>query len=174
MTSEMIPLRICGADGTVDAEANKNNLSRFHFRVERVANDCIVRDGNGSEASSYGTRVDGKPIPPQGCVRLASGRDVGVSAGREGVALEMRVRFYRDRLGRAAGFVLDRQDGARQRICAVWRDVPLDGDEHVLWNGSRWMLSSGDAPAVPLVIGNSVSIGGKSFVVMSFRQTHVR
>jgi hypothetical protein len=170
----LIPLRICGSDGMVDVDANKNNLSRFHFRVERAANDCILRDGNGSEPSSYGTRVDGKPVPPQGCVCLASDRDVSVSAGREGVALEMRVRFYRDSWGRAAGFVLDRQDGARQRVCVVWRDVPLDGDKRVFWNGSRWMLSVGDAPSVPLVIGTSVSIGGKPFVVLSFRQTHVR
>ena len=170
----LIPLRICGSDGMVDVDANKNNLSRFHFRVERAANDCILRDGNGSEPSSYGTRVDGKPVPPQGCVCLASDRDVSVSAGREGVALEMRVRFYRDSWGRAAGFVLDRQDGARQRVCVVWRDVPLDGDKRVFWNGSRWMLSVDDAPSVPLVIGTSVSIGGKPFVVLSFRQTHVR
>ncbi len=170
----LIPLRICGADGLVDQEANKNNISRFHFRIERAASDCLVRDGDGNSASAYGTRVDGAPLPPRGCIRIASGRDVEISAGREGVALGMRVKFHRDQWGRAAGFVLDRQDGARQRVCAVWRDLPLGGDERVAWNGSRWMLASGDGAVVPLVIGNSVSIGGKSFVVLPFRQTHVR
>ena len=169
-----IPLRICGEDGTVDRAANEHNISRFHFRIERSASDCIVSDGDNEAPSSYGTRIDDAAIPPKGSKRIAPDRDVVIEAGHIGRALKMHVKFHRDEWGRPAGFLMERCDGARQRICAAWREVPLNGSERVSWSGSRWMYSGGDNVTVPLVVGTTVSVGGKPFVVLPFRQTHVR
>ena len=180
-----IPLRICGPDGMVDYEANRFGqpdslgrrsyvLSRLHFEIKRTGGDCVVSDGANGRPSSTGTRVDASPLPPCGAVKLVPRRETALEAGCEEKALRMRVTFHRDAWGRAEGFVLSRQDGARQRVCAVWRDVPLGDGESVFWSGILWQLSAGGKPPIPLVVGTAVTIEGKSFLVLPFRQTHVR
>ena len=169
----LIPLRVCGDDGRVDSAANDGNLSRFHFSIERAGCDCVLRDGAGTTPSTYGTRVDGVPLRPLGAKSLASGRAVEIEAGRSGVALKMRVVSHRDSLGQAAGFVLDRLDGARQRICAVWSAVPLDDGTGISWDGRCWTLHTRFSGQVPLCVGAKVAIGGRLFDVQPFHPTHL-
>ena len=167
----VIPLRVCGADGRVDRQANEGNLSRFHFCIERIGNDCVLKDGAADVPSSYGTRVNGEQLPPLGMKRLAAGCATEIEAGRSGVALKMRAVFHRDSHGRAAGFVLDRLDGARQRTCAVWGELPLGDGASVLWDGFRWTLKTGPSGQVPISVGAKVLIGGRLFDVQPFHQT---
>jgi len=169
----LIPLRVCGADGHVDAVANDGNISRFHFSIERAGCDCVLRDGSGNVPSTYGTRVDGVQLLPLGTKKLAIGRTVEIEAGRSGVALKMRAVFHRDSLGQAAGFVLDRLDGACQRVCAVWSEVPLEDGTSISWDGRCWTLRTRFSGQVPLCVGSKVSIGGRSFDVQPFHQTHL-
>ena len=169
----LIPLRVCGADGHVDAVANDGNLSRFHFSIERAGCDCVLRDGAGNVPSTYGTRVDGVQLRPLGAKKLAIGRTVEIEVGRSDVALKMRAVFHRDSLGQAAGFVLDRLDGARQRICAVWSEVPLEDGTSISWDGHSWTLLTRLSEPVPLCVGAKVAIGGRSFDVQPFYQTHL-
>lgn len=176
-----VVLRVCGADGRVDRPANENNISRFHFRIEAEGRDCRLRDGDTIDdperghkkgPSSYGTRLDGEELPGAGCVSLMSGRDIALCIGRKDVELRMRLHLYCDAWRVPQGFVIDRKDGAKQRICAVWREVPLNGREKIEWNGSSWSFV-GTTGCVPLAIGMSVSMDGKSFAVLPFYQTHV-
>ena len=176
-----VVLRVCGADGRVDRPANENNISRFHFRVEAEGRDCRLRDGDTIDdperghkkgPSSYGTRLDGESVPGAGCVSIMSGRDIALSIGRKDVELRMQFHLYCDAWRVPQGFVIDRKDGAKQRICAVWREVPLNGREKIEWNGSSWSFV-GTTGCVPLAIGMSVSMDGKSFAVLPFYQTHV-
>ena len=169
----LIPLRVCGADGHVDAVANDGNLSRFHFSIERAGCDCVLKDGAGNVPSTYGTRMDGVQLPPLGIKGLAAGQTVEIEAGRSGVALKMRAVFLRDSLGQAAGFVLDRLDGARQRVCAVWSEVPLEDGASISWDGHYWTLRTRLSDQVLLCIGAKVVIGGRSFDVQPFHQTHL-
>lgn len=169
----LIPLRVCGADGHVDVVANDGNLSRFHFSIERAGCDCVLKDGAGNVPSTYGTRVDGVQLRPLGVRRLAVGRTVEIEAGRSGVALKMHAVCYRDSLGQAAGFVLDRLDGARQRVCAVWSEVPFEDGASISWDGHCWTLRTRFSGQVPLCVGSKVSIGGRSFDVQPFHQTHL-
>ena len=169
-----IPIRICGADGRVDRGLNEYNISRHHFAIERSGvGDCVVRDGGDKAPSAYGTRVADVPMAPQGTVLLDAGREVSLEVGRAEVALRMRVTFYRDSQGRAAGFVLDRLDGARQKVCAAWGEVPIADDASVLWNGRCWMLICGGSRETPIPLGGRISIGGRSFDVQPFHQTHL-
>ena len=73
----------------------------------------------------------------------------------------------------AAGFVLDRLDGARQKVCAAWGEVPIADDASVLWNGRSWMLICGGSRETPIPLGGRISIGGRSFDVQPFHQTHL-
>lgn len=170
--ANVIPLRVCGPGGRVDPLANDGNISRFHFRIERVGHDCVLRDG-GNEPSSFGTRVNGVLLPPLGRQSLVANRAYEIEAGRSGVALKMRVVFYRDSRGQAAGFVLDRLDGARQRVCAVWSEEPLGDGVSVSWDGRCWMLHACPSEQIPLSVGTRVSVGGSSFEVQPFHQTHL-
>ena len=176
-----VVLRVCGADGRVDRVANASNISRFHFRIEAEGRDCRLRDGDTIDdperghkkgPSTYGTRLDDEALPGAGCVSLMSGRDIALCIGRKDVELRMRFHLYCDAWRVPQGFVIDRKDGAKQRICAVWREVPFNGREKIEWNGSSWSFV-GTTGCVPLAIGMSVSIGGKSFAVLPFYQTHV-
>lgn len=176
-----VVLRVCGADGRVDRPANENNISRFHFRIEAEGRDCRLRDGDTIDdperghkkgPSSYGTRLDGEELPGAGCVSLMSGRDIALCVGRKDVELRMRLHLYCDAWRVPQGFIIDRKDGAKQRICAVWREVPFNGREKIEWNGSSWSVV-GTTGCVPLAIGMSVSMDGKSFAVLPFYQTHV-
>ena len=169
----LIPLRVCGADGHVDRPANECNLSRFHFRIERDGRDCVLKDGSESGPSSYGTRVNGDSLPPSGMKRFAAGRQYEVEAGRVEVALRMQVTPYCDSQGRAAGFVMNRLDGARQKVCAVWSEVPLGDGVSVSWNGRCWMLLDSMSGRIPITVGSKISIGGRSFDVQPFHQTHI-
>jgi hypothetical protein len=177
-----VPLRIFGPDGKMDPKANANNISRRHFRIERSENGCLVRDGGVARdatepavvvPSAYGTRVDGERLRPAGCAGVASGRDVSLCVGREDVELKMNLRFFRDGWNRPAGILLDRGDGARQRICVVWRKVPLSAGEAVSWNGTRWTLEGAAIPQQPLAVGTSVSIDGRKYEILPFHKTHV-
>lgn len=176
-----VVLRVCGADGRVDRAANENNISRFHFRIEAEGRDCRLRDGDTIDdperghkkgPSSYGTRLDGEELPGAGCVSLMSGRDIALCIGRKDVELRMQFHLYCDAWRVPQGFVVNRKDGAKQRICAVWREVPFNGREKIEWNGSSWFFV-GTMGCVPLAIGMSVSMDGKSFAVLPFYQTHV-
>ena len=175
-----VVLRVCGADGKVDRTAT-GCISRFHFRIEAEGRDCRLRDGDTIDdpecghkkgPSSYGTRLDGEELPGAGCVSLMSGRDIALCIGRKDVELRMQFHLYCDAWRVPQGFVIDRKDGAKQRICAVWREVPLNGREKIEWNGSSWSFV-GTTGCVPLAIGMSVSMDGKSFAVLPFYQTHV-
>ncbi len=176
-----IPLRICGADGKVDLALNRldcgYNLSRYHFRLESTASDCLIKDGGfppgatdaaAAVPSAHGTRVDGTRLPPAGCLRLASGREVVLGVGREDVELKMRLRLFRDSWGRPSGVLLDREDGARQRVGVVWREVPLAAGVMIAWNGSYWALKDDSSAIFPLVVGTTVSIGGTPYDVLPF------
>ena len=177
-----VALRVCGADGRVDRLANESNISRFHFRIECEGRECRLRDGyvvedtvrGGVErqGSAYGTRIGGESLAQAGCVCLLPGRDLTLAIGREEVELRMRLRLFCDAWQIPQGFLLDRQDGARQRICGVWREIPLDGERGVAWNGSAWSLTS-PSGCVPLAVGTTVTIGGKKFAVLPYYQTHV-
>ncbi len=174
-----VPIRICGSDGHVDKALNENTLhecyiSRYHFTLERTGSECTVRDGACGSHSSTGTRVDGIPIASGGAVRLKPGRDISIEAGCEGHALGMRIMFHCDSLGRAAGFVLTRLDGARQKVCAVWREVPFGDYCRISWNGSCWAAVLAGDGVVPLAVGSKVSIGGRQYDVLAFHQTHVK
>lgn len=175
----VIPLRVFGQDGALDAAANENNISRFHFRVMRRGECCVVADGGGPSGadkvrpSAYGTRVDGSQVAPAGSVRIEAGRDVVLGIGREDAELKMRLRFETDEWGRPAGVLIDRCDGARARVLVVWRDVAVSDGESVLWNGSSWCLAKGASSVYPMSVGTSVSIGGETFAVLPFRQTHL-
>ena len=171
--SNVIPLRVCGPGGRVDPLANAGNISRYHFCIERVGRDCVLKDGIGDVPSSYGTRVNGVQLPPLGMQRLVANQAFEIEAGRSGVALKMRVVFYRDSRGQAAGFVLDRLDGARQRVCAVWSEEPLGDGVSVSWDGRCWMLHACASEQIPLSVGTRVSVGGSSFEVQPFHQTHL-
>jgi len=168
----VIPLRFFREDGTVDEESS-NGISRFQFKVERSDRDCLVTDGGGGRASTHGTRIDGKDVPSAGSCRIVSGRDVALGVGIRESELKMRLRFVRDGWGRSSGVVVDREDGANVRVCAVWREVPVSDSERVLWNGSRWALASGSVEPRPIAVGASVSIGGKTFEVLPFHKTHI-
>lgn len=175
----MIPLRVCGADGRVDKAANEGNISRFHFRVECEGRECLIRDGGEETPSAYGTRVDGEQLSPLGSARLCPGCDVSLGVGRPEVELKMKLRLFCDPYGRPSGMRLDRLDGARQRTCVVWRELPVAEGTKLTWNGSRWTLepvSSSGAPSVTpcaLAVGSSVAIGGKSYEILPFHQTHL-
>ena len=176
-----IALRVCGADGKVDVAATKN-ISRSHFRIECEGRTCRLRDGlivgdplrgpTETKPSSFGTRLDGTSLSPCGCVCLSPGREISLNIGREEVELRMRLQLFCDGLRRPNGFLIDREDGARQRVCAVWREIPLEDGSRILWNGSHWSLE-GSSGCVPLAIGTSVSVAGKSFTVLPFYQTFV-
>ena len=133
----------------------------------------MLRDGAGNVPSTYGTRVDGVLLRPLGVKKLATGRTVEIEAGRSGVALKMRAVFHRDSLGQAAGFVLDRLDGARQRVCAVWSEVPLEDGASISWDGHRWTFRTRFSGQVPFCVGSKATIGGRSFDVQPFHQTHL-
>ena len=169
----LIPLRVCGADGHVDRLANECNISRFHFRMEREGGDCVLKDGAGESPSSYGTRVNGVPLPSSGVKRLSAGCQYEVEAGRTGVALRMQVTPHCDFHGRATGFVLNRLDGAHQRVCAVWSEVPLGDGVSISWDGCCWTLLDGRSGRIPIAVGNKISIGGRYFDVQPFHQTHL-
>lgn len=176
-----VVLRVCGADGKVDQAANEHNLSRYHFQVECEGRECRLRDGRIEEdplrgcvktPSAYGTRLNGESLPQAGCVSLMSGRDIPLHVGREDVELCMRIRLFCDAMRIPQGFLLDREDGARQRICAVWREVPLDRENKLVWNGSAWSLMRA-SDCIPISVGSEISIGGMAFAVLPFYQTHV-
>lgn len=175
----LIPLRICGADGRVDMAANEGNISRFHFRVECQGHECLIRDGGNEAPSAYGTRVDGSQLAPQGAQRLRPECDVMLGIGCPAIELKMKLRLFCDPYGRPSGLRLDRLDGARQRTCAVWRELPVDEGVKLVWNGCRWTLepesASGAAAAAPcaLAVGGRVSIGGMSYEILPFHQTHL-
>ena len=177
-----IPLRIYGADGSVRREETKTSISRYHFRVECSDHVCAVMDGGmppGSTApaiptpSSYGTRLDGSALPPAGSAVLVPGRDIALAVGRTDSELPMNLRFWRDSWGRPEGVLVERRDGARQKICIVWREIPLSGSVRILWNGSCWMLAEGSSAAVGISVGTTVSVGGNTFNVLPFHQTHI-
>ena len=178
----LIPLRVFGADGTIDHDANQNNISRFHFRLAREARDCVVMDGGRSSdqgacgeivASAYGTRLNGTRLAPAGSARLESGRENLLGVGREDVELRMRLSFSRDSWGRPSGVVVDREDGARLRVCVVWREIRLSESDKILWNGCHWAIASGSSEPRQIAVGTVVSVGGNSFDVLPFHQTHV-
>ena len=177
-----ITLRICGADGSVLREETKTSISRYHFRLECSGNTCAIMDGGmppGSTApsvptpSSYGTRLDGSALPPAGSAVLAPGRDIALAVGRADAELQMNLRFWRDSWGRPEGVLAERRDGARQKICIVWREIPVSGSERILWNGSCWILAAGPSSAVGISAGTAVSIGGNTFNVLPFHQTYL-
>lgn len=179
----IIPLRIFGSDGSIDMAANEHNISRYHFRLKRTERDCLVSDGgapSGSGAddrvspSAYGTRIDGEKLSPAGSACIDSDRCVNLSIGREGVELNMKLWFARDDWGRPSGVVLDREDGANQRVYVVWRDIPLASGERILWNGSHWAVSYDSGEARQIAIGSPISIGGEEFEVLPFHQTYVK
>jgi hypothetical protein len=85
----------------------------------------------------------------------------------------MNLRFWRDSWGRPEGVLVERRDGARQKICIVWREIPLSGSVRILWNGSCWMLAEGSSAAVGISVGTTVSVGGNTFNVLPFHQTHI-
>ena len=175
----LIPLRVCGADGRVDRAANDENISRFHFRVECQGHECLILDGGSEAPSAYGTRVDGAQLAPHGERRLRPECDVLLGIGRPAIELKMKLRLFCDSCGRPSGLWLDRLDGARQRTYAVWRELPVGEGVKLVWNGSRWTLESetpsGAAAAAPcaLAVGSFVSIGGRSYEILPFHQTHV-
>ena len=176
-----IPTRVFGADGRIDDSLNYRIvngekaffISRHHFTIEHSGADCIVCDVKIGTACGVKTRVDSFPLPQCGYVRLVPERVTILDVGCNGPALKMHVTFHRDEWGRAAGFMLDRLDGARQRVCAVWRDMPLEGGASISWNGSLWRLSADKVSQHSLVVGTTVSIGGRSFDVQPFHQTHL-
>lgn len=175
-----VPIRICGSDGRVDRALNidkssgRGFISKCHFTLERSGEDCIVRDGVNGSPSSTGTKVNGSSLPPGGAVRLVPGLETSLDAGCEGHSLGMRIMFQRDSFGRAAGFVLTRLDGARQKVCAVWREVPVSEGCRIFWNGSSWTAVCDGYGAVPLAVGSKVSIGESLYDVFAFHKTHVR
>ena len=171
-----IPLRKFRTDGTPDREAN-GCISRFHFRIESTDRDCHLCDG-GKTPSSCGTRLEGERLSPGGSVRLRRGDGLALGIGREECELKMELGYFADAYDRPSGFRLDRLDGIRQRICAVWREVPIDEGTTVAWNGSRWSLvtRAPDGASVQsrvLAIGSTVSVGGSTYTVHPFHQTYV-
>lgn len=177
-----IALRICGPDGSVLREATKTSISRYHFRIERNARGCAVLDGGlapGSTSpsvpapSSYGTRLDGSAVPPAGSANLETGRIVALAAGRTDAELTLRLMFWRDGWGRPEGVLASRCDGARQKICIVWREIPVSATERLLWSGSCWMLAADGAAPQELAVGTTASVGGTAYSVLPFRQTHL-
>ena len=175
----VIPLRAFGPDGILDEDASVG-ISRFHFRIGRTDRGLMIMDGgfpdgtasaDGNAApSAYGTRVEGAKLPPAGACKVASGRNVPFAVGRKDVELKMRLRAFCDRQGRSAGAIIDREDGARMRVCVAWRDVPLTDAETISWSGCRWSLNS---DKTPLFVGAVISIGGASFEVQPFHHTHL-
>lgn len=177
-TQTTVPLRICGGDGRVDLDLNQRNqqafLSSCQFTLERSGNQCVLRDGADGGKASNGVRVDGQEVPSHGTVNLPAGRVADMNVGFEGHGLGLRVRFHRDAQGDASGVVLDRLDGARQRVFVVWRELPIGGGESLTWDGERWYLSrNGSTAVIPLAVGSTVSIGGKAFAVQPFHKTHL-
>lgn len=168
----VITLRFFREDGTVDDEAS-HGISRFQFRVARSDHDCLVADGGDGRASTHGTRIDGKDVPPAGSCRVASGRDVVLGVGPKDSELKLRLRFVRDGWGRPSGVLVDREDGAGVRICTVWREVSVSASEKIIWNGCHWAMMSGSGGLHPIVIGAAVSIGGRHFQVQPFHKTHL-
>jgi len=175
----VIPLRIFGADGAFDRKLNEGNISRYHFRISRTDRGAVVADGGlpGTDgkvvSSSYGTRMDGTELKSSGPCRIAVGRDVPLAVGRREVELKMRLRSYSDRMERPSGVLMVREDGAAQRVCVAWRDVPLTDAETVSWSGCRWLLLSRPSGMTPLFVGAVISIGGASFEVQPFHHTHL-
>ncbi|MBP5511669.1 MAG: hypothetical protein J6Z49_12190 [Kiritimatiellae bacterium] len=172
-----VPLLICGPNGRVDPALNMCNqegyLSRFQFTLKREETEFFILDGKDGENRSNGVRVNGRELPPHGKERLAAGRGTDLDVGLEGHGIRLRVTPHCDPLGNAAGFVLERFDGARQRVYAVWRSLPIGEGERVMWDGCSWHLARDGAADIPLSIGCPVSIGGKTFAVQLFHKTHL-
>ena len=174
-----IPLRICGADGKVDLAANKADedyiVSRRHFQIGRIGANCVLSDGVDGKASYNGTGIDGTLLPPSGEVQIEVGRSHEIVAGYRcgDNALKMRVTFHRDKCGCPAGFVLERLDGARQMVYTVWKEVPLC-DGYVSWDGSCWYFRDGAGKSIPLIVGISAHIGGKTYEISPFLKTHLK
>lgn len=169
-----IALRICQADGVVNAKLS-GWISRSHFFIERSGGECHIMDGdrNGNK-SANGTTFDGMKIPPGKAVRIPSGQDGIIEIGGADAILKMSVRSYKDAMGRVKGFILDRCDGARVRLFAVWKDVPFGDGASILWSGSRWTVLGSDGAVTPLGIGARIAVSGQSYLIMPFRQVCVR
>jgi len=174
-SSTTIPLRVCGADGRVNDVAS--NLSRVHFRIANDNRACRLSDGGYCDGelkpSTNGTRLEGEQLPPNGSARLVPGRTLRLSAGSVERELRMKLKVFADSWERPCGFVLDRLDGARQRTCAVWREVQLDDRDRVFWNGCSWSLMSDDGLSRSLSVGTKVQINGREYAVLPFRKTHL-
>ena len=163
-------LRVYDEGGAYDIERSRA-ISRTHLRMSCGNGGCYLEDMN----STYGTTLDGAAVSG-GKVLVSPGKAHVVRLSERfapGGVLALTVRVFAA-AGRApSGMVIDRCDGARQRIFALWDEagVPADaGGWSFRLKGGRMEIRSPDGTSSCVVPGESVRIGSRTFAAGAFSQ----
>lgn len=145
-------------------------ISRRHFRVACYARGCFLEDLK----STFGTEIDGADVGCRLTWLVPDAKHVVRLCGRArtGGVLSLSVRVYSGRT-EPVGIVVDRSDGARQRILAIWgpEGIPFDGcGNSVALEAGRFVARTSDGKTMPVVVGETVRIGSRTYVVEDFNQ----
>lgn len=163
-------LRVYADSGEYDRRRSQT-ISRTHFRISRDGEGCRIEDMN----SSYGTTLDGVAVAA-GAARLTPGATHAVRLSERtvpGGAITLKVRVYAEPGRAPSGMSIDRIDGARQRIVAVWDEagVPAEarGWSFRLRDG-RFEVRCPDGEVTGVVPGELLRVGSRTYAVGAFNQ----
>ncbi len=161
-----VSIRCFGDGGECDIPLSKM-VSRRHFAISYDGMECRISD----LGSTKGTVFDGRTVAPGMPKRIKP--DVRHSL-TVAIMPDFSMDAYCDRLGITTGLSIDRTDGARQRVFAVWRmGVPAgNGGGEFGWNGKYFVFSRAGGGCNPLLPGMSVEIDGETYDVQVYNQPY--
>ena len=163
-------IRVFTASGEYDNNRSAY-VSRRHFRILRYDRGCFLED----VGSTFGTTLDGSQIKnrstmlAQGEMHIVRLSGMGVPNG----AISFAIRVFPDEGGAPSGMIIDRSDGVRQKVVAVWSEagaaVGEEGWTFRLCDG-RFEVHGPDGAVQYVVPGQSVRIGARKYLVEKFNQ----
>ena len=77
-----IVAREMDADGTIQNGPWQSRISRFHCRIRKTGDECVILDGDDSKSSGHGTWMNGVPVSKKGKTVELDERFVLTLAGR--------------------------------------------------------------------------------------------